>query len=156
MAKNTRPLSGQSQKKYFRELFRSDPGVSPEAAQRLTDLCTAEIAQIRIRLPLAVRRPLKSAEGAKPAPAEPDISAASSVTPPFDPHAFSLIVELRQSGKDGLATKLATVLSDDQLRLIAKSQHVALEAGVSERPALIAAIIAGTERRLAHRQAAAS
>ena len=59
MAKNTRPLAGQMQRKYFRDLLRSDPGVTADAVERLTEIVSTEIAQIRVRLPLAIRRPAK-------------------------------------------------------------------------------------------------
>lgn len=147
MAKSTRTLSGQSQRKYFRDLLRSDPGVTPEAATRLTEACAAEIAQIRVRLPLAVRRPLRPADPA-PVPAEPP--------PAFDPHAFSLIVLLRKDGKDALLAKLGAISQVDQLRAIAKAQHVALDPALDDHAAICQAIIAGTEQRVSHRQAAAS
>ena len=60
MGKTTKPIAGPSQRKYFRDLFRCDPGVSDEAAARLSETCCSEIAQIRVRLPLVVRRPLKA------------------------------------------------------------------------------------------------
>lgn len=175
MGKTTKPLSGQSQRKYFRDLFRADPGVTAEAAVRLTEACASEIAQIRVRLPLAVRRPARAIMAAAgqservvesvPVPAalaatgltaaarpEPEAQAG----PVFDPHAFSLIVVLRKGGKDGLLAKLAEIAQIAQLRAIADAQHVSLDAALTDRAAICAAIVAGTERRLAHRQAAAS
>ena len=56
MAKNTRPFSGQMQRKYFRDLLKSDPGISPEAVERLTEIASVEIASIRVRLPLVIRK----------------------------------------------------------------------------------------------------
>lgn len=163
MAKNTRPLSGASQRKYFRDLLRSDAGVSPEAAERLTDICVKEIAQIRVRLPLAVRKPAKTAAvqavQTRAADAAPVIAAAAGTAAAesaFDPNGFSLIVTLRKAGPEGLAAKLKAVAGLDQLRAIAKAQHVALDGALTDTDAVISAIVEGTERRLAHRQAAAS
>ena len=150
MAKSTRTLSGQSQRKFFRELFRADPGVAPEAATRLTEACAAEIANVRVRLPLVVRR---SAKGA--VPVAPKV-AAGEVGDDFDPHAFSLVVILRKGGKDGLLSRLAGVGDVAQLRAIAKAQHVAVDPALVDREGILAAIIAGTERRVADRQAAGS
>ena len=150
MSKSTRALSGQSQRKFFRELFRAETGVTPEAATRLTEACAAEIASIRARLPLVVRR---SAKGAAPDTHKP---AASEVADDFDPPAFSLVVILRKGGKDGLLSRLAGISEIAQLRSIAKAQHVSVDSALEDRDAILAAIIAGTERRVADRQAAAS
>ena len=160
MAKSTRPLSGQSQRKFFRDLLRADPGVAPDAAARLTEACAAEIAQIRVRLPLVVRRGPKSATPS----AEVTAAAASRAlgpapaqsSPAFDPHAFSLIVLLRKDGRDALLARLGSIPGVDQLRAIAMAQHVALDPALEDRAAICEAIIAGTEQRVSHRQAAAS
>lgn len=158
MAKNTRPLSGASQRKYFRDLLRSDAGVSAEAVDRIIEICATEIAQIRVRLPLAVRKPAKPgvaaavvAAAAKPAVGVPAASGAA-----FDPHGFSLIVTFRKGGKDALIAKLDEVGDIEKLREIAKAQHVSLDAGLSDRAEILTALVEGTERRIAHRQAAAS
>lgn len=168
MSKKTRQLSGASQKKYFRDLFRSEEGITAEAADRLVAFCTDEIAHIRVRLPLAVRRPLTVAGVAvaaavAKAPAETSVTAEVGVAavaavdePEFDPHAFSLIVMLRKAGKSGLAAKLTELGDIDRLKAIAKAQHVSLDAVDGDLAAIVMAIVEGTERRLAHRQAAAS
>ena len=158
MAKNTRPLSGPAQRKFFRELFRADGGVSADAADRLTEICGKEIAQVRVRLPLVVRRPAK-VTGA--APASSSAASAPSTSAPaapsiFDPHAFSLIVIFRKGGKDALSAKLDEIGDVEHLRAIAKAQHVAIDGDPTDRASLLSAIIDGTERRIAHRQAAAS
>jgi hypothetical protein len=157
MAKNTRPLSGQMKRKYFRDLFRAEAGVTADAAERLTDLCDRELAEVRARLPLVVRRPMKPTEikiGAVET-SRPEASVAPEVAA-FDPHAFSLIVEWRKGGASGLAGKLAMLSSADHLRAMAHAQHVSLGDTAEDRTALIAAIVAGTERRVAHMKAAAS
>ena len=172
--KNTRPLSGPSQRKYFRDLFRAQEGVSGVAAERLTDLCAAELALIRVRLPMVVRRAgskftsdLKkseasagvahAAEDAALAPAaDASGSSTTAVDAGFDPHAFSLIVTFRKGGKDALLAKLDAVGDVTKLRAIAQAQHVSLDADLADRNAVLAALVEGTERRIAHRQAAAS
>jgi len=159
MAKNTRPLSGASQRKYFRDLFRSDAGVAPDAAERLSEICATEIAQIRVRLPQAVRKPAKPAVAA--AVQTVKVAAAVSDAPQpaaggFDPHGFSLIVTFRKGGKDALIAKLDEVGDVERLREIAKAQHVSLDAGLTDRADILVAMVEGTERRIAHRQAAAS
>ena len=143
------------QRKFFRMLFQSDPGVTAEAAARLTEACATEIAQVRVRLPMVVRRAGKpadvpSAKGSPPGETETAPAAA------FDPHAFSLIVVMRTGGEDALSARLSQVADIHHLRAIASAQHVALDPQITDRPAITAAIIDGTARRIAHRHAAAS
>lgn len=172
MAKSTKTLSGQAQRKYFRELFRAEPGVAPEAAERLTEACASEIAVIRVRLPLAKRRPVPVVIQQKAAPErgaalKQDAKLAAAPVPPapvpeagepapFDPNAFSLIVMLRKQGKDALFSTLEAIGDVGRLREIARAQHVAVEATITDLTALVEAIVAGTEKRVASRQAAAS
>ena len=156
MAKNTRPLSGAAQRKYFRDLLRSDAGVAADAVDRLTEICSTEIASIRVRLPLAVRKPAKANVAAAVAAVKPVAEAAVPASGAFDPHGFSLIVTFRKGGKDALIAKLDEVGDVEKLREIAKAQHVSLDAGLTDRGEILAALVEGTERRIAHRQAAAS
>ena len=173
MGKNTRPLSGQSQRKFFRTMFQYEAGVTPEAVERLTEACAAEIASIRVRLPLIERRGPKPGKGgtgpvlvpskagpaaaaSDSAPKAADASTASAHAASFDPHAFSLIVVLRKEGADALSSQLAQIADITHLRAIASAQHVSLDASLTDRAAVIAAIVDGTVRRVAHRQAAAS
>jgi hypothetical protein len=153
MAKNTKQIANQLQRKYFRDLFRTDPGVTPEAADRLTETCAKELAHIRVRLPMVVRRPAKAAPTASQPAAAPPVATQAA---PFDPHAFSLIVVMRKGGKDALLAKLTDVTDVAQLKAIAKAQHVALDGDPQTRDAILEALVAGTERRIAHREAAAS
>ena len=190
MGKTTQPLSGQAQRKFFRTMFQYDAGVTPEACERLTEACAAEIALIRVRLPLIVRRgpkpgakadggspgaaPSKPAAGAAdpgakasaPPSSEPRISLVSPVspgpavqassTPACDPHAFSLIVVMRKAGASALADRLSRITETAHLSAIASAQHVSLDPALTDRAEIIAAIVEGTGRRIAHRQAAAS
>jgi len=163
MGKSTKTLSGQSQRKYFRDLFKSEPGVTSDAAQRLMDACAGEIAHIRVRLPLAKRRASTvvieqkaDSPAATAAALQAKVAEFDPDTPMFDPHAFSLVVLLRKGGKDALKAKLDGLPDIAQLREVAKAQHVAVDPTLEDRSAIYAAIIAGTEQRIAHRQAAGS
>lgn len=113
-----------------------------------------------------------SADGAAGATTAPGVAAAgttgaATIEPVFDPFAFSLIVALRREGKAALAARLKAIGDPTRLRQIARAQHVGLEpvpagsdpvlgAATDEVDTLCAAIVAGTERRIAHREAAAS
>jgi hypothetical protein len=159
MAKVTRPLSGASQKKYFRELFQSTEGLSPETADILTSVCEREIAQVRVRLPIPDR-------GRKNSPAKKKLgsvgAAQSTNTEPvagdtvFDPFAFSVVVVITKEGRDGLARKLQSVASTADLKSLAKAQHLALPEGDLSMSELRAAIVEGALQRIANRKAAAS
>lgn len=149
MTKATRPLSGASQKKYFRELIGAQEGVPPEAAARLLDACETEIAQVRVRLPIPGRgTPGKPTTGKK--------GAAHGGAAAFDPFAFSLVVVMTKGGAAALIEKLATIADAGHLHAIAKAQHVGVPPELTDAAAIRAALIEGTERRIADRRAAAS
>jgi hypothetical protein len=160
MGKATRSLSGASKKKYVRDLVGSIDGITPEAAAALTSACEREIAQVRVRLPIPERgRSAKSAKkNAGTEPARTESSAATSAPPTaaeFDPFAFSVVVVVTKEGRDGLANKLAAIGPDD-LKALAKAQHVALPEGDLSTADLRAAIVEGALQRIANRKAAAS
>jgi hypothetical protein len=160
MGKATRSLSGASQKKYFRELFRATDGVTPETAETLAVACEREIAQVRVRLPIP-ERGKKNKPGAKASTlAAPPESPAAGTPPPaqpaFDPFAFSVVVVVTREGRDGLAKKLQDIASIDDLKALAKAQHVAVPEGDLTADAMRAAIVDGALQRVANRKAAAS
>ena len=171
MAKSTRSLSGASQKKYFRDLFRATQGVTPEAVETLTGACEREIAQVRVRLPIPARGNRRqaaktsltgdqpaAAEGAAPdkaptaaSPAKPEPAAAV-----FDPFAFSVVVVVTKEGRDGLMARLLEIGEVDNLKSLAKAQHLAVPDSAASLDDLRAAIIEGALQRVANRRAAAS
>ncbi len=140
MSKTTRQMSGASLAKYFRELLAAGPDLPADKAASLLRTLQAELAQIRVRLPLPVRK----------APVE------AGSQPLFDPFAFSTVVVLTKGGAAALLEKLNTIASPDDLRELARAQHIAIPAGADTAGALRAAIIDGTSRRIADRKAAAS
>lgn len=137
-------LTGSAAQSYFRALFAAEPGLAPEIAARLARACVREIAQVKVRRPLTVR----PRAGGRP-PAAP--------TPPaFDPFAFSLVAVLKKEGRDALLARLARISAPEQLMALAGAQHVPVTAAAATLEELRRAIIAGAERRLADRRAAAS
>jgi hypothetical protein len=163
-------LSGPAKRKYFRDALRADPGVSPEAAQRLTEKFDADLSHMRVRqhASLQAKAALEQSvadAAAAPAksvqPAAKTASAAKPTPPPtaaasFDPHAFSVIVVMTRQGADGLKRKLETIESPEHLRALARAQHIAIDSSLEQPAALRAAIVAGTAQRIADRRAAAS
>jgi hypothetical protein len=104
-------------------------------------------------------QPPEPARGPEPVPAAPQqtpVAELPPTEPTFDPFAFSLIVALRRDGPVALLARLIAIDDVARLREIAKAQHVGIPAGADDVAAIAAAIVAGTERRVAHREAAAS
>jgi hypothetical protein len=153
MAKATRPLSGASQKKYFRDLFQSTEGLAPDTAANLISVCEREIAQVRVRLPIPERGKKNSSAKKLRSESAAEKAAADAV---FDPFAFSVVVVITKEGRDGLIRKLQTVASAADLRSLAKAQHVALPEGDLSADELRTAIVEGALQRIANRKAAAS
>lgn len=152
MGKATRSLSGASQKKYFRDLIGSIDGVTAETASALTGACEREIAQVRVRLPIPERGKTSKAAQKKLGPQTTNSTEPAAA---FDPFAFSVVVVVTKEGREGLAQKLASIGPDD-LKSLAKAQHVALPEGDLSTDDLRAAIVEGALQRIANRKAAAS
>ncbi len=177
MGKRTRVLSGESARIYFRALFVADPHQTSASAARLAETCMREISELRVRVPQMTTRtgtpeptpkPIKTrALATAPPSASTSALASASVQPApvasippateaFDPFAFSLIVVYRRDGRNALLDRLKAVGDVRQLKEIAKAQHIGLPPDINGLAELCVAIVAGTERRLAHREAAAS
>lgn len=88
-----------------------------------------------------------------PAPATAPEPASA---PAFDPYAFSVVVVLTKSGKDGLMTRLAAIERPEHLKKLADAQHLAVDAALSTTAELRSAIVKAAELRIANRRAAAS
>lgn len=175
MARPIRTLTGPKARKYLSGLLTSDPGVPPEAAERVTAALEKEVVAVKVRpvkaaAPPAPLLPFKDLPQTAPAqgPAEADESEISEgpdaaeaaerdeTAPVFDPFAFSLVVVLTKQGEKGLREKLNGIASAANLKALAKAQHVSLPGNPSKTADIRAAIVAGTERRIADRKAAAS
>lgn len=177
----TDPMSRASQisdrkriEAYFRELFRGEAGIAAGAAETLAERCARRIKRVVVwddtgpedvavvvhdeapaATPPAVARsvPPALAASAPPAPAEPPAAPAAAA---FDPYAFSAVVVLTKTGKDGLLKRLAAIDRAEHLRKLADAQHLAVDAALSSVTDLRAAIVEAAERRIANRRAAAS
>lgn len=157
MSKATRTLSGASQKKFFRELFGSIKGLPPEVAAELTGTCERQIAQVRVRLPIPERDKASTAadkQGSRST--RPESAQAGPQPASFDPFSFSVVVAVTKEGREGLAKRLLAIKSGDDLRALAKAQHVAIPGGDISDDELRAAIVEGALQRIANRKAAAS
>lgn len=159
MAKQTKALSGPAKRKFFAGLVAAEPGVEPALARRLTDRLDAGVSQVRVRHHAAIARdtlePSPPSQPPAPTPAAAAV-APPAAAPPFDPHAFSLVVVMSKQGAAGLLKRLEAIGDVAHLEAIATAQHIDVGTAAGDAAALRAAIVEGTARRIADRRAAAS
>ncbi len=157
MGKTTRTLSGAGRDKYFRERLAAQHGVAPEAASALSAQFAREIAHIRVRLPLApAGAPPSQTVSQTGSQAEQAVDQPDNSIQLFDPFAFSAVVVMTKEGRGGLAKLLQAIDTADNLRALAKAQHVALPKGLDSPQSIRTAILDGVEKRIGNRRAAAS
>lgn len=84
------------------------------------------------------------------------VSPVAAAVAPFDPYAFSAVVVLTRSGRDGLMQRLAEITNREHLVALADAQHLAVDRVLPSAEELRAAIVAAAEQRIANRRAAAS
>ncbi len=154
----TKKLAGPALDRYLRRFFTAEPGLPMTLAQSLAARANATFSSLRVRaLPTAE----VSAASLPTAPAPADSEPPAPFAPPasFDPYAIGLVPTFQREGRDGLIAKLASIMTADQLRKMARAQQVvlpdALRQGDVEAPALRAAIADAVAKRIADRKAAA-
>jgi hypothetical protein len=148
MTKGTQIWDIDKKRAFFRAYIKRETSLDAAGAERLADALTKAVNMMRVwELPREEQKPSPRARGKSPsAPADT----------PFDPYAFSLMVVLAKTGKDGLAKRLAEIKSAENLRTLAEAQHLAVNTALKRPEELRKAIIAATVQRLADRKAAAS
>lgn len=148
MTQGTQLWPGERMRAFFRAHIRRETSLDDPAAERLATALTS-----------AVNRMLVWDAG--PAqPADGQCAEGRPSTPPpatqFNPFAFSALVALAKTGRDGLMKRLAEIRSADDLKSFAEAQHLAIDRKLKKPDDLRKAIVAATEQRLADRKAAAS
>ena len=149
---------------FFRAFLQREKNLDDAAADKLADTLANAVNMMRV---WEVPEPAPRIETSKPAEAAPKgkakqssteapAAAAATPAPVFDPFAFSPIVVLVKTGKDGLMKRLLDIKSVDHLKAFAEAQHLAVAPSVKKIDELRKAIVAATEQRLADRKAAAS
>jgi hypothetical protein len=177
MARTTKQLSGGGKDKFFRGLIAGVEGLPADAAAAVTAELIEHVTEVRVRrdtwqelsgqpdLPAVTPDKKKPpAQVARPTPTptptrEPSpqpIAEPAVAAPAFDPFAFSAVAVLTRKGKAALAAELDNLVSVEHLHQIAVAQHLAVDTALKDLAAVRAALIAGTERRIAERKAAAS
>lgn len=150
---------------FFRAFLQREKNLDSAAAEKLADTLANAVNMMRVwevpdsAAPPPPATPAKPAERpakgkTKSSPAEPAV--APSPVPVFDPFAFSPIVVLVKTGKDGLMKRLLDIKSVEHLKAFAEAQHLAVAPSIKKIDDLRKAIVAATEQRLADRKAAAS
>jgi hypothetical protein len=160
MARTTKQLSGGGKDKFLRGLVAQNSDLPGAAAARVIEALTSSISEIRVRRDVwehvSKSQPKQMPETA-PATAVAPVAAAEDVSAvAFDPFAFSAVALLSKKGKPALAAELEKIANAEHLHKLAAAQHLAVEPSIRELAVLRAAIIAGAERRIADRRAAAS
>jgi hypothetical protein len=164
--KTTRKLTGRALRRYFDMLLETEQDVSSGPRRRLADLLHLEVAQVRVRTPLAVRR--KYAQARSPSafsdavevvekPAAPvPVSPSPTPQPAFNPYAFSAVVVMTKGGAEALLARLSKISDMAHLRRLASAQHIGVPQDGVTIDELRAAIVDGAAHRIADRRAAAS
>jgi hypothetical protein len=143
MSNGTQLWPGERMRAFFRAHILRETQLDAAAADRLAQVLTRAVNRMMVW----------DATGG----AIPDAKPPTSQTrPPFNPYAFSAMVTLARSGRDGLMKKLAEIRTADELKTFADAQHLAIDRGLKKSDELRRAIVAATEQRLADRKAAAS
>ena len=162
MARTTKQLSGGSKDKFLRALV-AQAALPPDKSLELADVLCAEIRDVRVNRdtwellrhrPSAIRSTSASAAPDTAQPIEPQAPAATVAN--FDPFVFSALAVLTKQGAAALAKRLSEIDSVEHLCALAKAQHLAVDAAITEPEALRAAMVEATQARLAERRAAAS
>jgi hypothetical protein len=160
MARTTKQLSGGGKDKFLRGIV-AEAGLADVAAARMVDALTSSITEIRVRRDIwediSKAEPSKGAQEDVPTivvPTPPAVVEAAATS--FDPFAFSAVALLSKKGKAALAAELDKIGAAAHLHKLAAAQHLAVDPSLQDVAALRAAVIAGAERRIAERRAAAS
>ena len=135
-------------KAFFRAHIRRETELDDKAAERLVEALSKAVNYMRV---WAIPVETQASEPAK-SKAAPDAKPEA----PFDPYAFSAMVVLTKTGREGLVRKLAEIKGADNLRKFAEAQHLGIDRKLTRIDDLRKAILQAAEQRLADRRAAAS
>jgi hypothetical protein len=145
MAKAQKPPPQGELCSYLRDLLTTEAGLEPALAARIAGRCVEALD----------RRYFSRTE----------ISAARSSEPEqglllpekaFDPFSFGAVALLMTEGRPALAERLAQITRAEDLHLLARSQRLTLDPGLTRLEDMRTAIIESAERRIAARRRAAA
>lgn len=154
MTKATQLWDIDRKRAFFRAYIQRETSLDHAAAEKLADALTKAVNMMRVwEMPEPAPSPAPSAKVKGKAGSAEHVAAPS---PPFDPYAFSAMVLLAKTGRDGLLKRLTEIKSAGDLKSLAEAQHLAINPSLRKTDELRRAIVAATEQRLADRKAAAS
>lgn len=153
MTKSSKPLWGTSKDAYFRRALRSEPGIGPDAADRLLRRFRTEVVQVRLREGAAAAP--AAADGAAAGEAAESVAASGPAEATFDPYTPNVIVTVRTEGRGKALAALAAIASIENLRLLAREQQLSIGDGPVTADEIRTAIVDAADRRIANRRAAA-
>ena len=145
-------------KAFFRAHVRRETALDEKAAEKLVEALTKAVNFMRVwHMPDETPAPAAAAteKGKLKATADAKSHDAKSEVP-FDPYAFSAMVVLTKTGREGLAKKVTEIKGADNLRRFAEAQHLGIDRKLTKIDDLRKAILHAAEQRLADRRAAAS
>jgi hypothetical protein len=145
MTKAHRPPPQGELVTFLRDLLVADAGLERTVATRIADRCVEAID----RRYFAHNAP----DVAPPAEGEERLLLPERL---FDPFSFGAVAILMSEGRQALAARLNQVKRAEDLHLLARSQRLAIDPGLSQLEDLRAAIIESAERRIAARRRAAA
>lgn len=157
MSKGKQLWPGDEMLAFFRAHIRRETTLDGEAAYKLAAALTKAVNRMLVReipadVPDAPAAPASAVAAASPIEAQERHDRAEN----FNPYLFSALVALAKHGREGLMTRLKDIKSAEHLRAFAEAQHVPVDATLKRTDEIRKAIVAGVERRLADRKAAAS
>lgn len=154
MSKGKQLWPGDEMLSFFRAHIRRETSLDAETAEKLAAALAKSVNRMLV---WEVPADLPEA-AATPPTVESDVAAQErhDRAENFNPYLFSALVALAKHGRDGLMQRLKDIKSAENLRAFAEAQHVPVDASLKRTDDIRKAIVAGVERRLADRKAAAS
>jgi hypothetical protein len=154
MSKAKQLWPGDEMHAFFRAHIRRETPLDAEAAEKLAAALTKAINRMLVwEMPNEVSEAVAST----PRTESPiDVQERHDRAENFNPYLFSALVALAKHGRDGLMSRLNEIESTENLRAFAEAQHVPVDGSLDHADDIRTAIVAGVERRLADRKAAAS
>ena len=163
MSKATQLWDIDRKRAFFRAYIQRETSLDGAAAEKLAEALTKAVNMMGVwDMPEPVPAPVMEPVSAPAPPAATKGKGKPQAAPPaapvaaFDPYAFSAMVVLAKTGKDGLLKRLSEIKSVENLRALADAQHLAVNTTLKKPDELRKAIVTATEQRLADRKAAAS
>ncbi|MBS0252864.1 MAG: hypothetical protein JSR78_17545 [Proteobacteria bacterium] len=157
MSKGKQLWPGDEMLSFFRAHIQRETSLDAETAEKLAAALTKSVNRMLVwDLPADLPEP--AATPSPPAKIESEIAVQErhDRAENFNPYLFSALVALAKHGRDGLMLRLKDIKTAENLRAFAEAQHVPVDASLKRTDDIRKAIVAGVERRLADRKAAAS